>query len=86
MKPTSHYSFQLQLFRTTKWPVVNGRQFIKGHVSLEDILPNLLSEIYALIKKGNHWKYIDRILYMSLLQMCAKNQGNLENLPKCYKI
>ena len=47
----------------------NGRRFIDGNVSLGDILPNLLLEIYALAKKGNYWKYIDRIFYTSLVKI-----------------
>ena len=47
----------------------NGRRFIDGDVSLGDILPNLPSEIYALVKKGNYQKYIDRILYISLVKI-----------------
>ena len=42
---------------------------VDGNVSLGDILPNLLSEIYALVKKGNYWKYIDRIFYISLVKI-----------------
>ena len=49
--------------------VGNGRRFIEGDVSLGDILSNLPSEIYALVKKGNYRKYIDRILYISLVKM-----------------
>ena len=29
------------------------------HLSLGDILPNLILEIYALLKKGNYQKYFD---------------------------
>ena len=47
----------------------NGRRFIDGDVSLGDISPNLPSEIYALVKKGNYRKYIDRILYISLVKI-----------------
>ena len=71
---------------STEGTLANGRQFIEGDVSLGDILPNLLSEIYALVKKGNNQKCSNRILYTSsvkILKMCAKNPGNLEILPKC---
>ena len=51
----------------------NDRRFINGDVSLGDILPNLLLEIYALVKQGNYWKYIDRIFYISLV----KNTSNV---------
>ena len=47
----------------------NGRRFIDGDVSLGDISPNLPSEIYALVKKGNYWKYIDIISYISLVKV-----------------
>ena len=47
----------------------NGRRFIDGDVSLGDILPNLPSEIYALVKKRHFRKYIDRILYISLVKI-----------------
>ena len=47
----------------------NGRRFIDGDVSLGDILPNLLSETYALVKKGNYRKYIDGILYISFVKI-----------------
>ena len=47
----------------------NGRRFFDGDESLGDILHNLLSEIYALVKKGNYRKYIDRILYTSLVKI-----------------
>ena len=49
-------------------PGSNGRRFIDGDVSSGDILPNLLSEIYAFVKKGNYWKCIDRIFYQSLVK------------------
>ena len=58
-------------------PQTNGRRFIDGNASLGDILPNLLLEIYALDKKGNYRKYIDRILYISLVKntrnVCKKS-------------
>ena len=47
----------------------NGRRFIDGNVSLGDILPNLISEIYALVKKGNNRKCIDRIFCISLVKI-----------------
>ena len=34
--------------------LANGRRFIDGNLPLSDILPNLPSEIYALVKKGIH--------------------------------
>ena len=37
----------------------NGRRFIDGDVSLGDILPIVLSEVYALLKKGKYQKYFD---------------------------
>ena len=52
-----------------KWGLPNGRRFINCHVSLSDILPYLLSETYALVKKENYWKYIDRILYKSMVKI-----------------
>ena len=52
------------------WPLhTNGRRFIDGDVSIGDILPNLLSETYALVKKGNYRKYIDGILYISFVKI-----------------
>ena len=63
----------------------NGRRFIDGDVSLGDKLPNLQSEIYALVKKGNYRKYIDRILYTSLVKItpnvCLKS-WKVKNLAK----
>ena len=47
----------------------NGRRFIDGDVSLGDILHNLLSEIHALVRKPNYWKFINIILYISLVKM-----------------
>ena len=47
----------------------NGRRFIDGDVSLGDILRNLPSETYALVKKGNYRKYIDGILYISFVKI-----------------
>ena len=49
--------------------LANGRRFIDGNLPLSDILPNLPSEIYALVKNGNNRKYIDRILYISLAKI-----------------
>ena len=64
---------KLSLPTATQWVTLgvlgNGRRFIDGDVSLGDILPNLPSEIYALVKKGNYRKYIDRILYISLVKI-----------------
>ena len=54
-------------FVTFQWG--NGRRFIDGDVSLGDKLPNLLSETYALVKKGNYRKYIDGILYISFVRI-----------------
>ena len=45
------------------------RLLIESDVSLGDILPNLPSEIYALVKKGNYRKYIDKIFYVSLVKL-----------------
>ena len=63
----------------------NNRRFIDGDVSLGDKLPNLQSEIYALVKKGNYRKYIDRILYTSLVKItpnvCLKS-WKVKNLAK----
>ena len=63
----------------------NGRRFIDGDVSLGDKLPNLQLEIYALVKKGNYRKYIDRILYTSLVKItpnvCLKS-WKVKNLAK----
>ena len=66
-------------------PPGNGRRFIDGDVSLGDKLPNLQLEIYALVKKGNYRKYIDRILYTSLVKItpnvCLKS-WKVKNLAK----
>ena len=62
--PSSNNILTIKVGHTT-----NGRRFIDGDVSLGDILPNLLSETYALVKKGNYRKYIDGILYISFVKI-----------------
>ena len=47
----------------------NGRRFIDGDVSIGDILPNLPSEIYALVRNGKYRKYIYRIFYISFVKI-----------------
>ena len=65
----AHCLLQAACCKLIQSPLTNGRRFIDGDVSLGDILPNLLSEIYALVKKRNYRKYIDRILYISLVKI-----------------